>query len=295
MAKKVLYLLLIVLMFVGIGYVKPAAADIKIDIDGEDNVIRIFEDVEIAEDKEISGNVVAVMGDVKVDGKVMGDVVAIMGDLEINNYVGGEVVSIMGSLIQGTNADIKGNITEVSVANLSNINLGFPFALSGFFGWYFKIIKLIVSFGLVVLVFSFMPNHQKNMANAVKKEPWRKLFIGIIASLLIPVVILLTALTIIGIPLIPVVIFLIAAAKFIGYVAIVYIVGERIAGIGKADMSIYLQLLLGVAALWILNIIPIFGIIAYLVVTFIALGAVIDTKFGTNRPWFKRKEIIEEE
>ena len=294
--KKILVIILIVFFISGSGLFEPVRAevDVNVNIKDGDSIVKIMEDIEISESEVVSGDVVAIIGDISIQGKVEGDVISILGDIDVDNYVGGDITAVMGNINLRNNAEIRGKTTEVSVGNLNDVDLGFSPFLMNFFGWNFKIFKLIMLFGLAVLVFSLMPKHQHRMIKALEKEPGRKLIIGLISVLVFPIIMLLLALTIIGIPFIPIFILTVAVIKFIGYVSVVFLVGNRISGIGNQNLNIYLKILFGVVALWLLNSVPFLGVFSYFIVMFLSIGVVLDTKFGTNRPWFKDKKEIKE-
>ena len=288
--KRLILTMVCLLLFNLVLSATVMAIDVDVDInDNGNSIFKIMNDINIPSDRVVDGDVVTIMGDINVNGRVKGDVVAVLGDIFVNNVIEGDLVSIMGEIEKGSKTQVSGDTTEVSIGKEN-----FDFAIPPFidiFGWNLKIFKLIMLFGLSVLIFSLMPKKQEHMALAIEKEFFRKLFIGIISILLLPIVMFLFVLTIIGIPFIPVLLLTFVVIKFIGYVAVVFLVGCKIAEIGKKDFNIYLKLLIGVVVLWLLNSIPVIGFMLYSMVSFLALGVIIDTKFGTNNPWFKRKEV----
>lgn len=288
--KKYYFFVLILMIFVLISIPVRAELDITLDQDGN-NVVKIMGDIHIPEERVVTGDVVAILGDIKVDGRVGGDVVAIMGDIELNNEISGNLISIMGKVIEGPEAAVMGSR---SIVNVGDINIRWPIGMLRFVRWNYRIFQLFILFGLAVVVFSMMPQQQRNMAQSIEKAPVRKLLIGFISFLILPVIFVLFLISIIGIPFIPFLIITIVIFRFIGYVAIVYFAGNRITAVGKLEPNIYLKLLIGVAALWVLNMVPLFDILFYLLLTFLALGTIIDTRFGTNKPWFNRSEVVKE-
>ena len=74
-------------------------------------VVAIFGDVVI--DGESRNEAVAVMGNNTVNGKVGNEVVAVLGDVTINGEVGHEVVAVMGSVFLGPEAVVNGNVVSV--------------------------------------------------------------------------------------------------------------------------------------------------------------------------------------
>jgi len=293
--KMSILFLLFIIFIAGSMSVLEATGNNVVSIETENDIIKIMGDVHVPENEVVDGNVVAIIGDIKVDGHVSGDVVSVLGDIELNNIVEGDLVSVIGEVTRGPDSQVVGEITRISIGDLN-----FRGIVSRNFRrmWFdvsrgmFNIFRLIVLFGLALLVFALMPDKQKNMAQVLNTSLLRRILIGLIAFICLPVVVLLFMISIIGIPAVPFLIMGFFVINFIGYVAIVYYTGKKIAAISEKEINIYLIIFLGVLVLWILNIIPFLGFIFRLLILFLALGVVIDTKFGTNRPWFKSKEEI---
>ncbi|WP_366924667.1 polymer-forming cytoskeletal protein [Metallumcola ferriviriculae] len=267
-----------------------------VDVDDGNSIVKIMGNIHIPQERVVKGDVVAVMGNIDVDGRVDGDVVAVMGNIALNNVVNGDVVSVLGSITKGPNAQINGETIEtnspgtfnfVSQAGLSNLNIG----LRGLrFDWSFKIFNAVILFALASLVLALMPNHIKTMAVELGTDPFRKLMIGLLALVLMPVLVLVTALSLIGLPLVPVIILVFIGTKFIGYVAVALFIGHRARQTASLNINIFLELLVGVLLLWLIKLVPFLGLLTSLIVTLFALGLTIDTKFGTQKPWFKRRD-----
>ena len=79
--------------------------------------VRIFGNVTIDEEEEIAGEVVAVIGSVRVNGEVHQEVVAVLGSVDLGPkaYVRGDVVSIGGRVRRAPGSQIGGSITEISL------------------------------------------------------------------------------------------------------------------------------------------------------------------------------------
>lgn len=89
----------------------PPAAPARPEMPGKTgNIMRIGSDVHIETDQVVSGDLLAVGGDVTVDGHVEGDVVAMGGDVHLNETarVDGDVACIGGTLTEDPGASIGG-------------------------------------------------------------------------------------------------------------------------------------------------------------------------------------------
>ncbi len=306
--KKLIFLLMVLVVLIGSGFtfgnsvvkigdmqVVSTIGNAVVDVDDGSSVVKVMGNIYIPGDRVVLDDVVAVMGNIQVDGRVDGDVVAVMGNVEINNEVRGDVVSVMGNVTKGPNGKIGGELVEVNGPSLnmipSNIpNTHFNIGWNDFhFNWGLKFLNLVLLFALGSLVLALMPEKTKAMAWALGEEPFKKLLIGFIALIVTPFVVIISAVSIIGLPLVPFIILAFIAIKFIGYVAIVLYIGSRIRQTAALNLNIFLDLFIGILILWLVKLVPIVGLISSLIVTMFALGVIIDTKFGTHNPWFKRK------
>lgn len=278
------------------GTTVAIGGNVRLDKGTNGDAVAIGGNVDIKD--SANGNVVAIGGNTNVTGTVNGDVVAVGGDTTINGIVNGDVVAVGGKITLLGKSIVRGNVVgsriqkdEDAVINgdtsntipsfkLPNVNGGFlgwqPIKLGfGFAGLFFTLI-------FVFLMMAIYPKGVETIARSVEKDTWRDLVVGIIAS----IVMFPLFITIIGIPL---VIFLLLAAKMLGYAGVTLFIGHKFMHtINRDASSIYMQLLVGVLLLGFIMLFPLIGSLFWLVVFWISLGAMLDTKFGTGRPWFRR-------
>jgi len=301
MNKKLLTTCLIVLCLFasGVAFAGPVdkltpalAAASGVNIDSGNSIVRIMSDITVPAGETIDGDVVAILGDLKIDGVVRGNAIAVLGDIELDNTVYGDVVAVLGRLTKGPNAKILGQTIETNNPGnirVPDINLGNNWAWHGF-GWGMRFFNLVVLFGLAALTLALLPGQVRGMSAALAGDAGRKLLIGFVTVLLIPALLFISFVSIIGIPLLPVIILVLVTAKFIGYVAVALYVGGRIKNTAGMNSNVFLELALGILSLWLVRQVPFLGGLSALLVTMFAFGLVIDTKFGTNNPWFRRRE-----
>lgn len=301
MNEKFIMVLLMVFLVVASGFTYAnlsdgkmidtiSLGDLQINVDNENSVVKVMGDIYIPADRVVNGDVVGVMGNVKIDGIVNGNVVAVLGDVEVNNKINGDVVSVLGEINKGENAVINGEFVEVNEPNIDMTKIighrEHEFKLPGVF----KFFNMVVLFGIASLILALMPRHIKTMTRELHVDFFRKVIIGFAAIILIPLIILVSFVSIIGIPLVPVIISIVIIGKFIGYVPMALYVGTRIQKTANTNLNIFIELFFGAIVLWLIRLVPFVGGISYVIVTILAMGLIIDTKFGTNRPWFKKKE-----
>jgi hypothetical protein len=204
--------------------------------------VRIFGDVSVREDESIDGEVVAVLGSVRVDGEVRGQVVAVLGSVDLGPkaFIGNDVVSVGGRVHKAEGAQIRGSVTEVSVAD-PNVRINFEplFGWNGFHpfagvprligtGFRFLLLVMLVSIALVIA----RPTVEAS-AQRVSDSPVQTTVVGLLAELLLVPALVLTvfvlAISIIGIPLLlllPFAVVLIVVLALLGFSGTVYAVGQ---------------------------------------------------------------------
>lgn len=210
---------------------------------------------------ESTGDVVAIGGGVTVEGEVMGDAVSVGGSEDITGVVNGTAVSVGGSVHLGPNARVMGDVVSVGgsverepgaevLGRVTEVSLWQGLALGGWGGnwnlgrgsWhidsgssYFdgallRLVRCIV-FVLVLILLgvlaSVIARHPlERTSAAAAAEPWKAGIVGLLAVILfVPaaiIVLVLLAVSIIGIPLIllwPFAIIGCLFAAFFGYIA----------------------------------------------------------------------------
>lgn len=144
------------------------------------------------------------------------------------------------------------------------------------------IINLLVLFALAVFTYALFPRQVKTAGDAISERTGPVLGWGILATLLAVPLMVLLAITIIGIPLILVQIIVLAAAALLGYAGIADLLGRRILKTASSSTSGSIgAIALGVLIIGLVAMIPVLGNLVSLAVFIIALGAALATRFGT--------------
>ena len=231
-------------------------------------IVRFGGSVRVAVDERVNGDVVVIGGSAVVDGAVTGDVVVVGGSARFGPeaYVRGEAVVVGGSVEQAPTAEVRRGIT--------NVGIGMPFGgwrgLSGPGGWFgprsFQVWDLagtlvrLVFLALIgcVVVFAARGTVER-VAARLAAEPVRAGLVGFLAQVLfVPVLvvaIVLLAISIIGIPLLvllPFVLIAVLIAMVVGFTGIIQGLGRWLgARMGREAPPIYLSVWIGVALLLI--------------------------------------------
>lgn len=193
---------------------------------GSGDRVNIFGDVRVRADEQVAGQVVAVLGSARIDGEVGDQVVAVLGSVELGPkaVVRGDIVSIGGRVTRAEGAQVRGGVTEVAlgraripahvlpwVSGVGLFSLGDFGAVPRLIGSTFRLLLLIT---LGALAYIVARRSVEQSAERVQDNPVKATFVGLAAGLLIGPVLFVTAfvlvLTIIGIPLLLLIPFLLA-------------------------------------------------------------------------------------
>ncbi|HEU5319230.1 MAG TPA: polymer-forming cytoskeletal protein, partial [Methylomirabilota bacterium] len=174
------------------------------------NIMRVGSDIHIESDQVVVGDVMAVGGDITVDGHVEGDVVAMGGDVYVHSggRVDGDVVCMGGELHEDEGAVIGGQRVTASRhgrharARRDDGGDGSGTSLAG------PVVWLLITLGLAWAFAGLAPGRTGRALDMLKREPGVSAVTGVLAAMLtVPSIValcLLVALlciTIIGIPL----------------------------------------------------------------------------------------------
>lgn len=278
-------------------------------VSARETIFRLGGSVVIRADERIAGDVVAIGGTVDVLGDVVGDVVAIGGAVAVDGKVSGDVVAVGGEIILGPTALVDGDVTtvggtvnrnpqavvngEISILTVMDslrIDL-FNFRWGSWQGywsnWPVSLLYVAALFALALVVLAIIPGNVHAIEKHMETNAGRSAIIGLLTLVLLVPLTFVLVLTIIGAPLLW---FGYFAAKMVGYVALVSIVGRKVTERFSPDSAPVWQLAVGVAIVAVLRFVPVFGALFTLVATVWSVGAVLDTKFGTNRPWLPPRQ-----
>jgi hypothetical protein len=195
----------------------------------------------------IAGQVVAVMGSVRIDGEVGDQVVAVMGSVDLGPkaVVRGDVVSVGGRVRRAAGAQVRGEINEVAIGRngvvtgpmemdwpgwwgpMSIIGFGPAERLVGT-GFRFLLMLLLVALSVVIA----RPTVESAAAR-LSENPVQATLVGIAAQVLVvPILIvgaILLAISIVGMPLLlllPFVVLLLLFMALFGFSGSAFAAGQ---------------------------------------------------------------------
>lgn len=226
-------------------------------------LIRFGDDIRIGRNEMVRGDVVAIFGDVEVEGKITGDVVSIFGNIDIgaSAIVNGEVVSVLGTLTEDDDARVRGQTVIVGGYphdfNLPFYTIGVG---SGLIRVVSKVVTFIVGALLFLLIVYFLPERMSRSSEYVFGSFFKSLGIGVLVLLLggivVAIMAIILSITIIGIPVAILLVLSYVALIIMGYFVSALALGKIVAGKFNVETdSRFIHGLLGMFILAVLGLI----------------------------------------
>lgn len=239
--------------------------------------------VTVETDAVILHDMVVFGGNVDMDGRLNGDVFILGGNIDLgpNAYVDGDLISPGGNIFTDPAAQIRGNrFSDFGPFFSRGLDFGPGSWTLGSLLW--LLFQSLAMSAVAVLVALFAPDHLRRTSAAVVQRPVESGGLGCLTFVLLPFVLLITLITLIG-P--PVIVFLILVALALGWVALGYELGRRLALAFNQDWTIVLEAWVGTLSLGVvaslIGLVPCVGWMAGVVLGALALGAVLLSRFGT--------------
>src|SRR6266568_1673866 len=240
------------------------------------------------EEGATADQVVAVLGSVDLGpgASVANEVVAVGGDIHVSPgaRVGAEAVSVGGKIVIDPSGVVEGDQTSIDVPGLSGVlpflgarpRLGPRTPLLGAAG---ALLQFIVFFALGLLLLVLFPRRVETLSGALVHAPLKAVLTGIVGTLALPILAILLVATVVGIPLVAVVVLGALAAAIMGYTALALRFG-RLVPMHLERGAPIVQLAIGTAILVAVGQIPVLGCLAWLAAWLFMFGVVLRTRFG---------------
>lgn len=256
---------------------------------GKDDRVQIGKPLRIEAGEEVK-DVVVMGGSLEVAGHVRGDVAVIGGSVTIEPgaVVDGDVAAMGGAIdvqpgavVHGDKASLGGPMGEV-IGGLALKGMGdHRFAGGLLFDVLSNLLRASILFVLALLFLSFMPARAARVREYMFRRPGYSVLAGVIMALAIAPACVLFAVTVIGIPLIPVMFLFLMALMVVGLTAFLTWLGERIP-IFKDRKGPVAALAIGVVLFFLVSLIPVAGTIVVGAVAFFSAGAALLSRFGSE-------------
>ena len=262
-----------------------AQTDININ---NTNLIRFGGNITVAENQVVE-NAHAFGGSVTVspNARVLDTAMAFGGDVILKKgaRVEGDAYSFGGKIVQEPGAIVGGE--RATFSDRHGMMYGSNRGRSSFFAQYFfsalfRTCSAVVAAILGLIILHSSPQFLPNLAAQLRQRPGLTALwgIGAIVSFVFATVFL--AITLIGIPLIPLLSLMAVVTALVGSLGVALFVGESV--VGKGDRSLQQQFLVGLAIVTVLTLIPFFGGLVVCLVNLFGLGVILLWQFGREKP-----------
>lgn len=241
------------------------------------NVVVVIDDSAVI-DGQVTDALFVVNGTATINGSVTGDIVVAEGSLVINDGATANNISLFRSdMTRAGTATVTGDITEQS----SYAAFGWGTALFSVVFWIGTTIALLLAGLAVMAIFG----RQMDVAvRTINEHPMESALSGLLTWVLIPILAILSFITIIGIPVgIGLLIVVIPPLALAGYVAAAYWLGLRVVTMASLRWGRYVTLLTGLVILALVNLLPWFGGVITFIATLFGTGAIVYDLYRSRR------------
>jgi len=229
---------------------------------------------------------VAIGGSVTVAGQIRYDAVAIGGSVTLlpGAHVGGDAVAIGGTVsvpegatLDGDNVGLGGAI-PTTIGSMTRWAVGGP-RMFWLFRFGSRLMRAVLLFVIALLIAVAFPDALMRVRTYLAHRPGLSALGGLAILLgFLPLCILL-AVTLIGLPLIPVAVLLLVALFLFGFAVSAAWLGERLP-VSQEHRAPVRSVAWGGAILVVVSLVPWIGTLALIIVAAIAAGATLLSRFG---------------
>jgi len=275
-----------------LGDIRIISGNIQIDAEVSGNVMGASGELDVTDETSIGHSLTMATGILKMNGSVAKNVRAVGGLMTINGSVGNDVslrTDKEGGVILGSNSRIGGDVHYSSAKEIQRISgaevagviqrieiVGEKEDSGGVYAGIitYKIFSLLMLIVVGLLFIHFFPNISKDFRKKFQAQVGMTLLYGFALFFLLPIISILLAITVIGLPLALIAMTIYLIALYLTHVVVAITVGTIVAQkiTKKNDTKIAYSFLLGALIISILTIIPVFGQILALLLLWWGLG-----------------------
>lgn len=222
--------------------------------------------------------------------EISGDLLLGAGNARIDGLIKGDMNSDVGSLVIASTASIQGKLNYIS-KNEANIQSGAQIrgmithkvpdvrkGLEAGIGLWWIVIGFLMALVLGIIIVLLAPMRVKLVTESIRTHPWASLGWGAVILVATPIVALIVCITIIGLPLGLIALFLYFIAIYLTQLFVGLLIGQLIIGSFRrveTRAALVGALALGFAILRLLRLIPFVGFFFGLATVLFGLGAIL--------------------
>ena len=276
--------------------VSTGAGDLEVHGLVVDDVHSGFGDILVS--GKVKGDIDAGFGDVKIEGPVEGDVRAEFGDVYVNAPVKGDVNVGWGDVDLGPDAEISGNLgcegCEITgnrgavKGDMMARGMALDFdeshgpGIIGYFGWLFAALAFAAC---AVLAAVLAPRPLISAASRAEESPGRSFVYGLVSLPVVFVLCIVLAVSIVGIPLLLLLVPAYLALLFFGALVAAFFIGTRVLMVtGRYRVGNALAAVVGAMILAATTFVPLLGDLLLYAFSLLGTGAIILALFSRRRP-----------
>ena len=252
----------------------------------EGDLVGVFSPVKV-EGGQVMGDAVTVFSPLTLmDARIGGDAISVLGGVkaESGTLVGGSAIGIMGFGLDARDAVIQGDRIDVAGVLPGNIS---GFGILAVLIAAILVIKQVVAFMAGVLAIVIFPHRFERMADHTFTDSGKKTLVGFLLNVGVLVLMAILGASVIGTPLVPLVIPAFMLLEFAGNTTVKITIGRRIAtGLGR-NWGAILELFVG-TIVYILLEVTLVGKLLTFIFKLIGMGQVVDSRFGDQLPVVKQ-------
>ncbi|AFY44092.1 hypothetical protein [Nostoc sp. PCC 7107] len=280
-------LILVFIASICLIFAGNALAQTDININNT-NLIRFGGSVTVPENQVVE-NALAFGGSVTVspNARVLDTAIAFGGDVILKKRarVEADAYSFGGKIVQEEGAIVGGERSTFSERHgmMSGSNQGRrSFFAQSSFSPILRISAAVIAAILGLIILRTNPQFLPNLATKLRQHPTLAVLWGMGAIVAIIFVNVFLAITLIGIPLIPLLSLTAIVTSLVGSLGVALFVGQGL--FSNRNWSLQQQFLVGLAIVTVLTLIPFFGGLVIFLVNLFGLGVILLWQFGQEKP-----------
>ncbi|MDQ7088689.1 MAG: hypothetical protein Q9Q13_12895 [Acidobacteriota bacterium] len=270
-----------------------------------------FAQLHITGDQRVEGDLVCIGCTLILDGPVSGSLVIIGGQARVRASVEGDLIALASTLKvapgMGVDGDMVTLLTGIEAPDIqvdgSRVNIPSPFppaglggpfsALTSIFGW-LAVLHLLIVFVVLMLIAAMVPDRLRLIGDELGPSLGLALLVGFLSHAGIVVIYALLGMSMVGLPLIPVLMFAFVFLRMLGRAGVLYIIGRRIGRSCGWRMSVLGGLAMGFVPYALLSTLPFFfglpglaiglffSLVLKVFIDWPAMGLALLTSFGSR-------------
>lgn len=285
--KRLIWIAVSALCAILFSTVVSAQTDININ---DRNLIRVGGDV-IVPANQVVENAHAIGGDVLIeeDARVTQTAIAIGGDviLAANARVDGDAYAVGGDIVTAPGAIIEGSSQIFTEQGRWGMRGSRRRGIDGFWFHYVSstaahLLTVLLSAIVGIVILRWRPNFLRNLAQTVRAYPLQCALWGLGGIVAVILLIIFLAISLIGIPLLPLVGLGVAIVVLLGTLGVAMWIGEKTWM--KSEHTPVQQFLIGLLILGLIGLIPGLGGLILSVANLVGFGAILTWLFNKQRP-----------